>query len=71
MNPNWLVAAARKLSPQEQELASSESEWLMGEYERLVVELELARDATQLPAEPTGRAALHALLISVREANEL
>lgn len=36
------------------------------EYERLIAELEAARDATTLPEQPAARAALHDLLLRVR-----
>jgi hypothetical protein len=47
-------------------LDEGEQDFYRREYERLVAELEAARDATSLPEQPSARPALHDLLLRVR-----
>ncbi len=47
-------------------LAAAELNFYRAEYDRLVAQLEAARDATELPEQPSARAALHDLLLRVR-----
>lgn len=57
----------RKLSgPEKGPLEGEDAGKFRAEYERLVAELESARDASDLPEAPSGRAALNDLLIRAR-----
>ncbi len=47
-------------------LDAAELDFYRAEYDRLVAQLEAARDATELPEQPAARAALHDLLLRLR-----
>ena len=58
---------ARKLTgPEKGSLPDADVGFYQKEYERLVAELELAHTTSTLPEVPTGRAALHDLLVRLR-----
>ena len=58
---------ARKLAgPEQSTLPPGSLEFYEEEFRRLLAELESARDASQLPEAPSGRDALHDLLVRVR-----
>jgi uncharacterized protein len=47
-------------------LAAAEIDFHQAEYNRLVLELEMASEQTQLQEDPTAQAALHELLVRIR-----
>lgn len=58
---------ARKLAgPEKGSLPDADVGFYRKEYERLLAELELAQSNSHLPEVPTGRAALHDLLVRLR-----
>jgi predicted nucleotidyltransferase len=65
--PQVSELVARKLAgPEHGTLEDADVSFHAQEYARLRAELEAARQATALPAAPSGRAALDALLIRLR-----
>ena len=63
---------ARKMSNTEKGiLPSTDMDFHEREYERLVVELENARDTSTLPEHPAGKEALSDLLVQIRLKNRL
>ena len=65
--PHVADLIARKLAgPEQSAVPDADVGFHRREYERLVAELEAARDASSLPESPTARPALNDLLVRIR-----
>ena len=60
------LVARKQAGPERATLEDADLEVHTREYERLVAELEHARDTSSLPEAPTARPALHDLLVRIR-----